>query len=1009
MKRISHIFLLLLIVMCGCKSGIDNDPNNGGGNGQKYVKTSVNKLTFTASGGEQSFTVSTNADEWSAGSRHTWYKCSQNGNTVTVTVDPNTSTEERTSSIHIWAGDDLGCDVDIVQTGKGGGESGGGDGSDKSGTADGYNPYPNEDFVVNDNTMFLRDEVAGKIVAVDSVAPSFTLSKDTPAQFVPKIGDHYVVNNRQDLFPNGLLAMVQEVTTTPEGYVVRYSKDGLNAIFKDLHIEEQAMDISSAIQAIYDVNGNAIPFGVTKEASSTKLTLQMPQIGWDIGAGFEFTPKMTVDMTLKFQLIMDSWRISTLNFVCDTDVTLGADVAIGLEGTLLDYYKRICSVVCGAIPVGPILITPKIDIYAIFMASGGVSFEGSVSYMQGAVAKFHYDEINSVSGDISIKDNGKFEYSIGPKISGKFDYGLGVGPSIGIYGDVVSAGISMSCLFEEEISHKGNIANPVNWANPGNMYEWGRVLQEGEYATAFVLTGNVNLMGLGFPVTKSLKDVKFPVETVKLLPSISKECEIEVEGNTMTFKTWVKNKSLVYPELRLVAATGIDNATVEVPFDFGAAQIQQLENKADSVLITATTGLKKDARYEFGIYATYLGMDVGMQKYNKYVTPVDRSEENAILEILLDLYGSRVGEWKGCNWTEDKVGAANMKNVTHEIDYEGYSVFNILIPAEWKLTSNIHVGNHSGNLKNFRWNLDCEGSRTFSKVDIEDPCSFGIFVGDNCDTYIYHSALDKVAPYIPDNVQTLDLAGCKIESFSLSPFNKYRPKKVILDKCQLLQSISIGRYDMENLGKAPMISAQNCPKLKQINFSNTEVDNGFLDNIENHSGTYNLSKLTGNGLQSIDVHQPCTYFTMYECTIRDLHIDANLSIKEISIGSINAESVYVANCSALTKFGCSNSSGSNYKINSLEVTNAHQLKELYCYNCDLTSLEASNLDTIEHFDCRDNKHLCREMLPVFDQMIERGHQPYYDVRYEYSNGKMTKDKGYGFYYSNEPDRGYHRK
>jgi len=50
------------------------------------------------------------------------------------------------------------------------------------------------------------------------------------------------------------------------------------------------------------------------------------------------------------------------------------------------------------------------------------------------------------------------------------------------------------------------------------------------------------------------------------------------------------------------------------------------------------------------------------------------------------------------------------------------------------------------------------------------------------------------------------------------------------------------------------------------------------------------------------------------------------------------------------------------------------------------------------------------MLPVYDQMFASGYYPKYDVRYTYDyKGEVLEDLGYGYYYSGEPERGYHRE
>ena len=1016
MNRLLPFFLVLLTV-CGC--GKFNNPDGPGSDkpGKGDFTTSVQELRFTASGGEQSFTVTSKDDSWEAGSNVRWMKCTTDGNTVTVSVEPNRDLEEREGAIFIGSGDNS-LQVKVIQEAKGGSTSG----TDPAGTVDGYNPYPESDFHVSANTLFMRDEVAGKILEADTKSMIFKLSKDAPAECVPQVGEHYIVNNRLDLYPDGVLMFIQEVTETSDGYEVRYTKDGLGSVFKDLHIDEQALDISSSIKKILDADGNEIKFTKTRATESESWTVTMPEVGLDLGAGFEFTPKMTVKNTLKFQLLMDEYRISTLNVVYDGDVTLGADLAIGLDGPSVGVTKKLFTIVCGVIPVGPIMITPNIDFFAIVSASGSISFEGSVSYQTGAVAKAHYDEINYLSGEVSKKDNDKFEYSVGPKVSGSFEYGLLIGPSVGIYGETVELGFGLSFMLQEEISHKKNIADPRTWDHT-DEFSWGKALQEGEYANNFLLVGNVFMTGLGFPVTLDLKTIKFPIESVKLIPTISDFCIAEIEGRELTLSTWVKNKSLVYPELFLDLNDGELH-----PFDFDQGKINELENGADSVMITVNATVNDNLVHSLGVYCTYQDMNALLKIFNAGRF-VDADEENAMKNILADIYACRAGEWKGCDWMDDKKGVANMKNITLFKGDGSVASYRILVPPEWKLSDNLIIGNYSASVKDFEWELDVEGERKFSKVQIEDAnCVYG-FVGENCDTYIYHSTCERCGAVFPENAKVIDVAGTNIQNFRINPFldgNVFRPKKVILDNCPKLESIAFGRSDDPTMMDAPEVSAKDCPKLANVTFSYTEVPGGFLDNIEMHGGRLILNHVTG--LTDISIRKNCELLSISHCIFNSLNVTGLNGLKTFSLSDCTfaaaglaelpcletadfyrntAESVTIDNCGALERVQVSNYDGTGCALASLSVTNCASLNTLYCQDVGMSSFEASGLPVIEYLNCSGNRNLTGVMLPVFDQMYNAGLHPVYDIRFEYEWEELKKDNGFGYYYPGEPDRGYH--
>ena len=1020
------LLLTALLAMAGCTQ--PDDPTGGGGNddgpGTKKEKlsVSVSELRFTASGGVQTFTVTTSAKNVDAGSYHTFLTCSISGNTVTVTASPNTMAEERKGTVVVTAGAES-CEIPVVQEARSSSEN-------AAGTADGYNPYPEYDFEVNDGTRFMRDNVAQGITSLDLESTTFYLSPDISPELVPQTGEYYIVNNRFDLFPEGIIMRIQDVEKTGEGYRIYYSRESMLSAFKSLHIDDQDIDVASHIEKILDGDGNELTFTKTRAVSTDKWTVTMPEMSWDIGKGWELTPKLTLDNTLRLQLIMDDWRISTLNIKYDVDATLGADLAISGEKELLNSSKKLLTIVCGAIPVGPVVITPNIDVFAYFGASGSISFEGSITYKTGAVFNVHYDEAYGLSGDWQKKDGDKIEYSIGPKISGKFEYGLQFGPAIGFYGHVLEVGVSVSTTMAEELSYKYNFADPMTW---GGFYEsWGQALQEGEYSISYVLGGNVFLTGMGFPLSCTLKDAKFPLESRKLIPTVSKEYRAEANGKDLTFRTWIKNKALDYPSLYLDIGDG-----QLYPFDLDDGKIAELEAGADSVMITTRLTVEGDQTEHFFIRGEYLGKDVILREHTGSMRMVDEDEEYAMKQILADLYACRGGDWDGCEWPTANYGIANMQNIDMSVRSNNEHNYTILITKEWPLGDNLYVGNHSSKVKNFSWSLDYEGDTHFNTVQIEDPCCRRAFVGPDCDTFIQHCKLEDGNDLtFPAHVQTLDIAGCPITYFSAAPSsngNGFQPKKVILDNCQKLETISIGfsgsDYKEELLYKnPPLISTKKCSKLKNFYLRYAVADASFFNDIEMNGGKLSLYHVSG--LDNFQLKTNCEWLGVVDSQVGNFNATTALSaLKEIyfststyrtaTVSGLPAltavdmsrnlcEKISITQCNALEKIRIDNYWEDSYNVGALSVTDCPSLKTLYCPCIGMSSFEASGLPVIEKLDCSYNKNLTGLMLPVFDQMFNAGYQPEYDIRYEYEWEELKKDNGYGYYYAGEPERGYHR-
>lgn len=107
--------LLILFIPCiiACGDGDDSDdptppvvnPDNPGGGGTTTFTLSLSStsLNFENKGGQQTVTVTTNATSWSAQSNQSWCKVTQSGTTLSVTVDVNTDTNQRSAVITVSA------------------------------------------------------------------------------------------------------------------------------------------------------------------------------------------------------------------------------------------------------------------------------------------------------------------------------------------------------------------------------------------------------------------------------------------------------------------------------------------------------------------------------------------------------------------------------------------------------------------------------------------------------------------------------------------------------------------------------------------------------------------------------------------------------------------------------------------------------------------------------------------------------------------------------------------
>lgn len=86
---------------------------------QQSLSVSPSSLNFSAASGSNTFTVNTtNVSSWEAKSNQSWCTASTSGNTVTVSVTENISTDQRNATITVSGGEASPVTVSVTQSGK---------------------------------------------------------------------------------------------------------------------------------------------------------------------------------------------------------------------------------------------------------------------------------------------------------------------------------------------------------------------------------------------------------------------------------------------------------------------------------------------------------------------------------------------------------------------------------------------------------------------------------------------------------------------------------------------------------------------------------------------------------------------------------------------------------------------------------------------------------------------------------------------------------------------------
>lgn len=907
-----------------------------------------------------------------------------------------------------------------------------------SGSSDGQEPGLVYDYEYGEKTVEITPEMEKSVT--DASYEGFSMPGDKYGVSTIKEGDVVVFPSSEE-YPGGYAARVTGFNLGSDGKTYRYetTQAALTEVFENLHIEQTGLDISGAVQKIIDSDGNEIPF--TKAGAGFEIAIPdifgINGLGIDINDNVSISPSAKIKFNLEMAVDIIDFKLAYAKARVDAEAHLGADITVK-AGKDKKWTSKQLQIMVGAIPVGPIIITPTVFVEFELKLSGEVNLTFTVNYQKAYYAFAYYDgqEVHAKAGEGKIADK-KDPFAVTGNLSGGIEFGPNMGVEISIYRGALGIGVD----FDPHLCLGVTASYPFKLENLENSFTAGRWLSDAYYepSLSFKFGGFVELAYAWrkeFKVPDNLS-LTYSFGKTFIMPKLGSKFDVKVSGHTAILSTTIKNKSIFTDGMFVRILQGSNSSgrlVAEVPFIIPKLPAEE----DDEVPCMATfTDIQDGIEYYIdGPYMRFSALghtaDILMepsQKFNRTLRIVNPQVERAVRGLLEDLLSAREGTWDGCNWDDPDAGLNTWTNVfffrhsdEDAAQHEGADWFTrnevfITLPDSWKTSSTVTIGSHTANLaETVSWKILAAG-RTFGTLVINDPNYEGdMFVCT--EKFAVHSPRFDTAQIIFDAdypLDEVDLSGSGVKSLTLYDYKQQASYSgvLILDNCASLQSISLNFPNFQPIPSR--LSFQNCPKFERIYIHNGQ-DLSVLSAYTGHCTKLSLYGPNGGNPVVGDI---CDEIEGQECFYESFTLTGNRNITEIrsygsSTGSgFDCRNLVIDNCPSLQNVECNSG-----VTESVSISNCPSLKSFRCCSSDLRSGPLSYWSISGSPDIRvvqiSSSILSGTVPETITTCFKNGGTATYPYKYTYKSDfidgkwKWVVDKTYpnGYYYPGEPGKAY---
>ncbi|MBR5724122.1 MAG: Ig domain-containing protein [Bacteroidales bacterium] len=880
--------------------------------------------------------------------------------------------------------------------------------------------------------------------------------------------DDIIVFRDSEAFPGGAAVKIvssdaaQKNSGTAESFEYQGYQVPIEEVFKQLHLETAQLNLGE-IQRIVDEEGNPVEYTSTKGGG---FEIAIPEMfgknftaSLDLGENMSITPKMRIGFNMDIAADVVDFKLTYARCRVEAEADLSCDLTFKASVDKKFRTKRL-TVYLGAIPVGPVVISPVISMDFELKLSGQVDLTLSVAYQKSVYAHAFYNgsDLQCRVGEKAPSDT-KDPFSVTGSMSGAVEFGPNLGMGVSLYGGALTLGVD----FDPHLVYTVFSSYPISLEglqNIGNGYYW--LTQAGfEPSLAFKFGGYIDAAyawSMDFQVPDEL-GLSYSFGKTYVVPQLAGPVNVFPERTAATISTTVKNKAMFDDKIYMKVKEADDPSDnwKEVPFTLSGTPNNENPVEADAIV----SPIKPFQIYEaigpfmkISLFGKELEVQMARNERKSFYT-VDEKTDNAVRALLSDLYACRDGKWEGCNWTDPDVPFSRLENVWFHYDtdqeaatygddeYYYRKKLGITIPDTWKMGNNLKIKDCTSQLEDLGWDLTILGGAVFDSIEIEDP-NFHEAFGDETEEFggfryiwptkqrlVIHSKRFgnstygfSYAPVNSSNTDLfVDLSGTGIREFWTSN-NKYWDDNlneptlsgtVILDDCKLLHDINVrGPKVPEKL------SFKNCPKLEEVTLfcipelSDISAYAGICKDfiIDECGGVI----LLGEGLKverKISVYEGGPY--------TDLVLDGVQGGAYVEVSrhgnspSPTVTSVSLSNCPELTGF----KADFDANIETLEITGCTKLETIdlgASYDIDyewigpLRSISVSACPSLNRVLIHSS--ILNGTLPSFIRDLEGKGYADYPFKYSYyasqTPGKKFEYKAHsnGYTMPGEPDRIY---